>query len=848
MKKNSLLFNLTAGIISALVFVLCIGKAPEICYAESSAAETDTNEIQSEEIDNSVQRVDIFGKSFESKDDYLIVEKNSVETMQYGEKTLGNIVLEGDITDEFSYLGTRAFGVNSSTIGFSYVATSPVLDLDSDSEWRLYDTTDRSANNIDLKAYMRLGSIIIQTSDDGINYSNAVNPVVNYFNKYTYSPDQIFYTTDGADVAQGKYYRIIVSYKTRKKVNGGFLFFDDGYTYWRHSEEYDFYLAVNSGVISIHDLAVTKEDLAAAGDDENETTEDAMKSFTGEKSLQPQTIKDVEGDFLILSGNEYNLSILQRGETLLDGASTTKGFKIDKLGASYVVSVNGKPVDDGATFTDNGKYTITTVTKFGKIVTNTVYVFDGNNDSGMSTYFENSLINGKRVYRDGKFPTYAEGSTADVKEIDENIPALTGTIVNNDTQEVIILTSNTRSKQSYDLESGSYSADLYSGITTSGSVYHYVFNFNIIDEPAQPYVNYTNLMSADRMIDLGSKYYQVSYQTTAGGYIFACFASYDDAFSYAYEIERRFIEVKDGESYYKSKENANRKIKYFTNTTEGMMDLTEALNIYAAKNVDVGYFNPLEPFTFETFDSEDELLEDLESMSIADSIKVFPSQEEKDKFYSRRPYINDFTFIQAADYDVVSVEAFCKNDGQSYNIAFKKPVDRQLSVSSDYTITETNAYGDTRVYDVCFLSSNTTDSKWKTLYNGNESELEFYNENGVLKVSQQNGIMRGSDFMEFNEDAVYLEQISNQYDDNAIVTIKAPDVYNYEICCLVTELKDVVLYEKGDYYITFIDRIGNSYQVVFHLTGNLSEDEALEDGSVTYSEFYNSIFSDKIEN
>ena len=45
-----------------------------------------------------------------------------------------------------------------------------------------------------------------------------------------------------------------------------------------------------------------------------------------------------------------------------------------------------------------------------------------------------------------------------------------------------------------------------------------------------------------------------------------------------------------------------------------------------------------------------------------------------------------FKFIQAADYDVVSVSAYCYKNGKTYEIEFGKEVDEQLVVSSKYKI------------------------------------------------------------------------------------------------------------------------------------------------------------------
>ena len=100
--------------------------------------------------------------------------------------------------------------------------------------------------------------------------------------------------------------------------------------------------------------------------------------------------------------------------------------------------------------------------------------------------------------------------------------------------------------------------------------------------------------------------------------------------------------------------------------------MTSVLNYYARQNVEYNYFNPIDAFTYQTY--ADDLLEQLESLSIRESIKVFPSQAEKDKLINRQPFINDFTFIKVADYDVVSVNAYCHKNGKNYAIEFGKDI------------------------------------------------------------------------------------------------------------------------------------------------------------------------------
>ena len=741
---------------------------------------------------NNEKTMVIGAKTYEFDEDsnYNFSSASEVASMSFGKKQLGSLSIKGNITDTSTYRNRTAYGLgDDSKISFSYTYDGSLL-TDEKNVWHLDTDTGTAVENINLGGSINKGVMIVQKSSDGSTWVSAANPVVNFYESKK-SGAENFYTTDGNDVAKGMFFRVIMAYKTTIRTSDGFIGIGQKWTTKKHVELYEFYLTINSGTISIHNLAI------------DETSLPEIEGFTQE------TIK--------------------RGETLVDGSTTTKGFSIDKLGTSYLVGVSKDGsdmvyVEDGTSFTENGKYTITTITKLGKQLKQTIYVFNGGLDSGYAIYFGKSIVDGNRVFRYGDYPTYAKNSGIEINSIPDSVPVLTGKITNIITGEEIILAGN-REKQKFDLVAGSYCADFYSGQTSTGTVYHYKSYFNIIDEDSQPYVNYDNLMKAQRLSDLTSKHYEVVYQTTAGGYIYVCFDldSYEEAFNYAYEIEKRFIEETDDGLYYKSQDNPNVKVKYYD-----YIAMTSVLNYYARQNVEYNYFNPIDAFTYQTY--EDNLLEKLELLSIKESIKVFPSQTEKEKLISRQPFINDFTFINVGSYDVVSINAYCYKNGKNYTIEFNKDVSQQLTVSSKYTITETNVYGDKKVYDVYYANENQTISTWNISYNGVES---------VLKVSSSELI---DNKIEITADKVSILSIENNFDINSIVTIKAPEVYSFEIKCLISELKDIGLYKKGKYELTFVDRVGNSYQLIINITGKSRYSDVVTMSTRSYTNFYNAVY------
>ena len=764
-----LFFCLSIGFMSMEGF-FC--RKMEIAYAEESI-------------------MNIEGKSYEFEDGtgYNFEELLPVSKMTYGTKSLGTFSISGEITDVSTYRKMPAYGV-SGNIHFSY-SYNGWLQNRKKEQWNLNNDTANSINGEILSGSIGFGTVLVQMSSDGSVYSN-LHPVTNCFNNLSELSD--FYTTNGIDVAQGKYYRIIFAYETRIKVGETANFPDfwnktEQFNYKNHAEVYEFYVCRNDGIISLHNLAVKEDSIVEEG---------------------------------------VSSEILLRGETLIDGSTTTRGFEIDKLGTSYFVSVykNGiklvSNANDGQQFTENGKYKITAITKLGKQVTTNICVFNGGEDKGFSSYFNNYIVEGNRVYRNKDYPIFDKDSKIKVIKRDQYIPQLYGKIINQTTTEEFSFTETLES-ETISLTAGVYIGSFYAGNPNiAGSVYQYNFNFEIINEKSAPYINYYNLTHSDNLEDLAAKHFEVAYPTTKGGYVFVCFSSdsYTDACNYAYEIEKRYIEKRPDGLYYKSEDNPNEKVKYIDN-----IKLTELLNKYASSNVVINYFNAKDEFTYRTLSNNS--LSELEALNVDESVRVFPSQEEKEKVFARKPFINNFSFLQVADFDSVSITAYCYKNGINYQLAYNKPISEQLTISSMYKIIEKNVYGDEKEYEVCFMCENLTQSCWEITNNGN---VEI--ENITLSSSINNPIITA--------DSVLIKTISNEFDDNAIVSIKASNVYSFEIKCLISELKNIELYKKGIYELQFIDRIGNSYKVYFNLTGN-TKFTSLKENSKCYTAMYNTV-------
>lgn len=731
--------------------------------------------------------MDVPGTFYEmsTSKNYNYADHEPVAKMAYGKASVGQLVISGSNLELSSYAGETAFG-STGNVSFSYVYDNSLLGTDAAS-WRIVEDKEKKVADQKLDSNILKGVLIIQRSYDGTLYENVANPVTNFFANNNSGRE--LYRTAGEDISKGVYLRFIFAYKTEAKT-GKFLFIDQKESK-RHVEVYDFYVVENSGIISIHNLSVDEE---------------------------------------LLEMDDYSQELLKHGETLENGSVTRDGFEIEKFAESYTVKVqrSGFPATyakSGDKFTEDGKYTVTVRTKLGKSKSTTLYVFRGGADKGYSAYFGENIIQAERVFRDGDHPTYARGGRLLIRSVESEVPPLYGQIKNLDTGSIYTL-NGSRNERSVPLEPGKYEVSLYNAKTSlAGSYYQYNFMFEVLGEDSAPYVNYHTLMQEQRLEDLQTKHYEVAYQTTGGGYIYVCFSldSYEEALTYAREIEGRFVEeASDGGFYYKDIENPNRKIKYYD-----PLDLTNAREFYAAQNVEVGYFNANDKFTYQTYD--DDLLSCLEDLSLYTSIKVFPSQKEKEKMCDRAPYINNFTFIQVSDYDVVSVVAIHNATGAEAELKFGTPVSQQLTASGEYTITETNKYGKTTQYVAYFLADCNTQMTWNIETDGVSSEVNV----------SANEIEDGQ--YEIEADSAYVSDIINVYDNWAIVTIKAPGIYSFEIKCLASEFKNLEFYKAGTYEIDFIDRLGNSFTVILHITGDLAYGD-INQLNASYVEFYNALY------
>lgn len=709
---------------------------------------------------------------------------SKVDNFSHGNGPITKAKIEGFITSSTINKNRDVIGVSSSKHHLLVEYDGIMLDETNGS--KLYADSSKSIYGVEYSGSIGKGALLLQRKNEIFDYVDIAAPVMNYFEDC--SKNQFNYIFS-SDTYTQEYYRLSFAYETRTKINGS-------YNYFYNLEVYEFIVLYDDVDIIIRDLSVKPNDL------------------------------NIDG---------LNANFIANNNTLINNSITTSGFTIDKNGKDVDVDIykNGKLVYkdafDGTTYSSEGCYYVD-VTNYLGTYKRTVFYVLSDEKRGYDKYFESPFISGERILDDGMYPVFAKDSKFILKGVDSNTPSLTGYIKNIDTDDTInIVTTN--DKQEFVLKPGRYNAVFDMNKNNSGSYFKYDFNFIISNqEISVPSHNYNVLMNRCNLEDLDFKHYEVAYQMTLGGYIYVCFSmdSYDKALEYATNIEARFIEyADDGYFYYKAKDNPNKKDKYLSEAAAYVVAMQ-----YAKSNVEISYFNPLDSVTYTTID--DATVSKLEELNFIKSVRVFPSLEEKNKIINRMPYINNFIFVQVADFDVNEVKAYCKKTGSTIDIAFDVPIYNQLITSSVYTITETNMYGHKIEYDVYFEKENMTITNWDFCIDGETNNISI----------RHDDMLEGK--YEITCDSAILRSLTNDLDDNTIIVIAAPGVYTCEISFLINEISQFELYKKGTYNITVVDRLKNSFRIIINITGKTRYNR-LEENSLTLTDLYNAIFINKID-
>lgn len=646
------------------------------------------------------------------------------------------------------------------------------------------------------------GALIIQTSSDGRTWSNVDMGryadglyTTNFATHYDTNENVLIYTPSGTDVINGVYIRVYFAYQLHN---------EDEKEYADYIEEYAFYLCSNElNAVTIHNLSAEESGM----------------------------VEELLGD-----ADENTIQLYKTAETMLSGACTTTGFRVDKSlnpTATYTVKRNGVSVavPTHNTFTQTGKYEICVTSAVGDKKEIVIYVDRNSDEEAMALYFGNGFLSGKRIFAEGEYPVYEGGEVKyNVAGVPNSFLPVSGTIKNLTTDTEITIEDTRVAKSGTITEAGSYEAVFttnsgYADDDASGDTRVFIFRFTIIANGTAPgpVVNQESLAEYSHLTitDSAPLYYGLTYQSASKGYITLAFATREDALNYAYNYEKGMVEQQSDGSYRYSGPFyiSSQKLRYDSN-----WDLTEAVNNYAQQAVQECYFNMSDKFTYLTLSPEIlERTKNLRTLELNNSIVVFADGQKElltntgclpiinDKPYSYlNPYNgavddgeNCFMFVtdQYGGIDSSSV-VVTDSTGTEHTIQYSRSVGQQLETagcpSGIITITETTKYGDSVSYQAIYIAPDDNQTEITlTCYSGNEAETTTFTADDAGETVTVHSFS--------------IANISDSLDPCALVIVR--DGLRPDFAYSVGDDVNQIWSDPGDYTITCVNRLGYGYTI-----------------------------------
>ncbi|MDR0751786.1 MAG: HINT domain-containing protein [Christensenellaceae bacterium] len=660
-----------------------------------------------------------------------------------------------------------------------------------------------------------MGAMLIQKSTDGKNWvwqtkdgeSKKVLKTVDFLNtvkpsEYNDTGEKSYtlYTPSGIDLLNGIYIKITFAYevewiniRTSNRNTYSEIY------YYNIIEQATIYLTENSGELLFHNVS----NFDRIGE------EDSSGAIT-----------------------------INNFETIKSGDCTLNGFRLDTMGVdSYKVSYKYNGIDygtatNGQYFLYSGRYDFVVNRRIGDPRYYTIFIDRREVNDAATGYFGSGLFteDSQRIYSTGEYPVYVAGSaTWNLNATNGTILPLAGRLfkITEDADGISeVLVENIKRTFSIDIDDrdcyktsglqgtltdpGIYKFEFWSNpryednTEVTGDIYHFVFRFEIVsaDTNTDPSINEAYLNGLGGFSDLQSKYYGVSLKTQGTARAIFAFAYYDNAYDFAYNIEREKVELIDGKYVY-------NRIQYTT-----QYEVLTAIDLTVTSLVIVGYFDATNP---ESYQSADIFDKDILLMNFNRDFIVFLNDEEHELMKSGLPSLNgrryryvvedtgqieegilSFAFIKIDSFESDSIVLKNKETGVEYEIIYGVSVEYQLRLanapSGIYITTETNIFGDCSEYETVYIKSSDMTGIAK---------FEIYRNNEITEKT----------VTQFDLAAIYahgfiLKSIENELDPESIVKIR----HNDELTILTfREAVDVWFSDAGVYNFQLIDRQGNNF-------------------------------------
>ena len=192
-------------------------------------------------------KTEVPGQVYElGKDSYYEFSDSKDVISSENAATYGTFSISGEISDVTTKEGIPMYEVTEGNLKFFYNYGDTLLNAGEDS-WHLVEDKSKKIDTLKLDDNILKGTIILQTSTDGLNWVDVVS-MTDAFNKTPIRTESIYETKD-VQLINGCYYRVIVAYELRIRTeNSNILFINtDKYDYKKCAEVYKFYAYTDTG-------------------------------------------------------------------------------------------------------------------------------------------------------------------------------------------------------------------------------------------------------------------------------------------------------------------------------------------------------------------------------------------------------------------------------------------------------------------------------------------------------------------------------------------------------------------------------------------------------------------------
>ena len=152
---------------------------------------------------------------------------------------IGTLSINGDVCTSSEADSFPAYEISNGNATFTYKISSGVLNR-AEEEWHIVDDKTKKVNGLTLDKDILSGALILQTSLDGVTWTDDVL-MSDIFGEKANTDG--FYTTKDVQLQNGCYYRVIIAYKMERRLEDSKVLFvtTKKYEYKQVAEVYEFY-------------------------------------------------------------------------------------------------------------------------------------------------------------------------------------------------------------------------------------------------------------------------------------------------------------------------------------------------------------------------------------------------------------------------------------------------------------------------------------------------------------------------------------------------------------------------------------------------------------------------------